>query len=134
MGRRLLEVSIFWRGELLAVRQLSVGQKLDALNLPESADVVVQTRECEVVRRRSSIDLPLGAIAVVAALLHTGVVASFVFAPEHVASGVATKPTSYIVTTERADFEPTTVIPMRRDTPGCASVADFLATNPNVHL
>ncbi len=102
MARKVLEVSIFWAGELLTVKQLPRDTKVDELNLPETGDVVVRTEVCEVTpRKRSPIDLPLGALGVVALLLHAATFASFTSLPEpSVVTSEARAASSYAVAAE----------------------------------
>jgi hypothetical protein len=139
MRREVLEVSIFWAGELFAVKRFAPGTPVthEALGLPEVADVVVTAKLVDAGPRfaRSRMDLPLGAIGVVAALLHTGTVATFVAAPAPETAAAVVSPR--IVTTDvepvvesRKPPEPARVAPSL----ACPGVANYLQVNHLTHI
>ncbi len=139
MRREVIEVTILWAGELFAVRHLAPGALVthEALGLPAVAGVVVSTRLVDAGPRfaRNRMDLPLGAIGLVAALLHIGTVATFTATPAIETAARVT--THHIVATEiepvvesRKPPEPVYVGPSRE----CSHVSDYLRVNHLTHV
>ena len=76
--KQVVEASVFWGGDLFAVRYFAVGERVFFDDVPKAASVEVVTRVVEAAPKtpRNRWDLPLGAIAITAACLNAMVVGS----------------------------------------------------------
>jgi hypothetical protein len=76
--REVVEASVFWGGDLFAVKYFAVGDPVFFDDVPKAASVEVRTRVVEAAPKtpRNRWDLPLGALAITAALANVMVVAS----------------------------------------------------------
>jgi len=79
VAREIVEASVFWAGDLFAVRYFAVGEPVFFDDVPKTASVEVRTRVVDAAQKmpRNRWDLPLGAIAITAAFLNAMVVGSF---------------------------------------------------------
>lgn len=78
MPREIVEASVFWGGDLVAVKYFALGERVFFDDVPEAASVEVRTRVVEAAPKmpRNGWDLPLGAIAITAACMNAMVVGS----------------------------------------------------------
>jgi hypothetical protein len=80
VAREVVEASVFWGGDLFAVKYFALGERVLFDDVPKAEGVEVRTRVVEAAPKmpRNGWDLPFGALAMVAALAHAGVVVSVV--------------------------------------------------------
>lgn len=139
MARKVLEVSIFWAGELFAIKRFAATARvtLEELSVPASDAVVVRSELVDAGPRfaRDRADLPLAAVALVAALLNTGTVASFTHVvPADVHASDASATSRVVATDMGGTFDgPATAPIVKTSSPSadlrCAGVADYLRAN-----
>ena len=76
--REVVEASVFWGGDLFAVRYFALGERVAFDDVPKAPSVEVRTRVVDAAPKtpRNRWDLPLGALAITAACLNAMVVGS----------------------------------------------------------
>ncbi|HEX4512263.1 MAG TPA: hypothetical protein VH054_01970, partial [Polyangiaceae bacterium] len=84
MMREVVEASVFWRGDLFAVKYFALGERVFFDDVPKAEGIEVRERVVEAAPKtpRNRWDLPLGAIALTAACMNAMVVGSFVRSQE----------------------------------------------------
>ncbi len=78
MPREVVEASVFWGGDLLAVKYFALGERVFFDDVPKTASVEVRTRVVDAAPKmpRNRWDLPLGALAITAACMNAMVAGS----------------------------------------------------------
>jgi hypothetical protein len=80
VAREVVEASVFWRGDLFAVKYFALGERVFFDDVPKAEGIEVRERVVEAAPKtpRNRWDLPLGAIALTAACMNAMVVGSSV--------------------------------------------------------